>query len=184
MGRLVEIQPPGIVTDWVPKVLGIQSSNPRLNDLLTTILPVADVFGSELSAQVAFGEVQGALGATEVAHTAPLQQGPNAPRLRLYLSMEYWHDDVAPRQLRAGRILTPSNFTPTIFPFVAMTDSTSIAGDTGAAGGDNRLAVRTFTVGAGDRAAIRADTMGAGARIHLRVAFIEMQAGAYTRGIL
>ena len=184
MASELPINPPGNQLDWYSKVLGIGASGgvpfPLIDRVLSTILPTIDAFGTEKIAQVGYAQVQGALGGVEVAHNAPLLIGANAPRARIYLSMEYWHDDVVNRQIRAGRIIPDSSGT---FPFVAISNSLSIAGDTGAGGGDNRLAVRNVTIGPNQRIAARADQMGGGARLTLRVAFIEFQVGQYVRSI-
>jgi hypothetical protein len=180
MVRELELQPPGGQLLWVPSVLNVQSSLPILNSMMSMVVPNVDVFGTERLANPGFAEVLGALGGVEVTHNAPLSQGINAPRIRIYVSMEYWHDDVVNRQLRAGRVLPESSG---IFPFVALNDSVSVPGDTGAGGGDNRLAVRNVTVGPAMRIGVRADAMGAGARITLRVFFLEMQLGQYVRSI-
>lgn len=184
MGSELPISPPGNQLDWYSKVLGIGATGgvpmPLIDRVWSTILPTIDAFGTEKIAQVGYAEVQGPVGNVELAHNAPLLVGPNAPRARIYLSMEYWHDDIVNRQLRAGRIIPEASGT---FPFVGITNSVSIAGDTGAGGGDNRLAVRNVTIGPNQRIAVRADQMGGGARLTLRVAFIEFQVGQYVRSI-
>jgi hypothetical protein len=179
MVREINIEPPGSPLLWIPNVFRFQSALPRIDSALSMLIPVVDAFGTEklASGEVGFAEVLGALGAVEVSHNAPLADGVNTPRARQYLSMEYWHDDIVNHQLRAGRILPESSG---LFPFVALRDSVDIPGDTGAGGGDNRLAVRNFHIGPNMRAAVRADAMGGGARITLRVTFVEFILGQYT----
>jgi hypothetical protein len=177
--RLLRIQPPGSVLDHYTTVLGIQDANPVIDEVISTVFPTIDAFGSERIGQATSDEVLGALGGIELVHSA-VPQG----LVRQYLSMEFWHDDAVNRQLRPGRIVVDATVPPPgSFKFVAMDPSVSIAGDTGAGGGDNRLAVRNFTVGPGQNAAVRADAMAVGARITMRCVFVVFRLGAYTRSL-
>jgi len=98
--------------------------------------------------------------------------------------MEFWHDDAVNRQLRPGRIVVDATAgLPGAFRFVAMESGVSIPGDTGAGGGDNRLAVRNFTIGPGQNAAVRADAMAAGAQLFMRCVFITFRLGTVLRSI-
>jgi len=179
MVRELSIQPPGDQFDWITKILQVQAGQPLIDGLLSTVLPTIDGFGSEKIDNVGYAEVLGGLGALEVLHNAPLAQGPNAPRFRIYTAMEYWHDDAAAHHLRAVRVVPEAGGT---FPAVAFSNALLIAGDTGGTG-QFRLAVRNATVGPGQQIGVRADAMGAGARITLRVHFVELQVGQYTRNI-
>lgn len=149
-----------------------------------SISPTVDVFGTEkmgdfgTDPSLGYAEILGALGGVEVTHSAPLAVGRNAPRCRLYLAMEYWHDDVVAHDLRAGRVVP----TGVGFPFVALANGVSVPGDQLGTGADH-LAVRNFTVGPNMRAAVRADAMGAGARLTMRVMWVEFILGQYVRSI-
>jgi len=177
--RLLVIQPPGSILDHYAKVLGIQSANPVIDELISTIFPTIDAFGSERMEAASSDEVLGALGGIELAHSAV-----PAGLCRFYLSMEFWHDDGVNRQLRPGRICQDATVAPPgAFRFVAMDASIDVPGDTGAGGGDNRLAVRNFTVGPAQSAAIRAPAMAAGARITMRCLFVTFRLGAYLRSV-
>lgn len=188
MARELPIQPPGTPLDWYAKVLGVGGGGsapfPLIDAVLSTIVPTIDAFGSEKAGELSSDETLGALGAVEVSHSAPPVVGVNAPRCRFYLCTEFWHDDVVAHQLRIGRIVVDQTVPPPgLFRFVAMSDSVSIAGDTGSAGGDNRLAIRNFTIGPGQNVAVRADAMGAGARITMRHVFATFQLGQYLRSV-
>lgn len=186
MARELPINPPGDPLDWYSKVLGIGSGGgvpfPIIDSVLSTIFPTIDAFGSEKAGSLTSDEVLGGLGNVELAHSAPPTTGQNAPRVRFYVCMEFWHDDVVNRQLRPGRIV-PDATAAGQFRFVAIGDSVDIPGDTGSPGGDNRLAVRNFTIGPGQNAAVRADNMGAGAQLYSRAVFCVFQLGQYLRTI-
>jgi len=174
MVRELRIQPREGQLLWVPQQFNVQDFTPRIDSLLSTLLPTVEVFGTEKMAEVQYAEVLGALGAVEVLHTAVA-----GGRCRIYLVMEYWHDDVVNRELRAGRVVPEATAG---FPFVATTRSESLPGDTGGTG-VNRRVVRNITVGPGARTGARADAMGGAARVTLRVHFIDFQLGAYVRSV-
>ena len=179
MVREIRIQPPGGQLLWLPANFNAQSFFPRIDGLLSTLFPSVDVFGTEKMGETGYAEVLGPLGGLEVTHNAPEAEGENAPRCRVYLAMEYWHDDVVNRELRAVRVVPEDSGT---FPAVAITNSVSRPGDT-AGIGVNRLSVRNVTIGPNMRIGARADAMGGAARMTLRVHFIEFQLGAYVRSI-
>lgn len=179
MVREMQIEPPGSPLLWLPNVFRIQGQLPRIDSILSTLLPVVQSFGTEKMGETGYAEVLGGLGALEVTHNAPLAEGVNTPRCRIYLSMEYWHDDAVNHELRAVRIVPEASG---LFPAVALTNSINTAGDPGGTG-VNRLAVRNVTIGPNMRIGARADAMGAGARITLRVHFIEFILGQYVTSI-
>lgn len=171
--------------EWLAKTfVANRDAIPLPRGFWNTISPTVDVFGTErmgnfgTDPSLGFAEVQGALGGLEVSHSLVALTGRNAPRVRLYLSMEYWHDDPVPRVIRPGRIVP----TGTGFPFVAHRDGATTAGDV-LATGIGRLAVRNFTVGPNMAAAARANAMGVGARLTIRVMWIEMNLGEYARSV-
>lgn len=184
MASELPISPPGSQLDWYAKILGIGRGGfapfPIIDAVLSTVIPTIDAFGSEKIAEVASAEQLGTLGAVELFHSAPLPIGPNAPRMRIYLNTEFWHDDVLAHQLRLGRIVVSATGA---FLFVALTPSVLVPGDTGSAGGDNRLAARNITIGPQQNLAVRADAMGGGARLFMRHVFLEMQVGQYVRSL-
>ena len=166
MVRELGIEPPGSPLLWIPNVFRPQDQLPRIDALLSTVIPQVNAFGTEKMAETGYAEVQGDLGDIEVLHNAPRAEGPNTPRCRIYLSMEYWHDDNVNHDLRAGRVVPEDTGS---FPFVAITNSIDTAGDPGGTG-QNRLAVRNVTI-------------GPNMRITLRVSFIEFILGQYVTSV-
>ncbi len=154
--------------DWMAKALvANRDALPIPEGMVDLIVPNIDIFGTDRQAELQVATVNGALGALEVSHD-PVDPG----RCRLYLSMEYSHDDIVARRLRPGRIIP----TAAGFPFAGMRDEASRTAS-------QFLAVRNFTVGPGQRASLRVDALGGGARIIITVAWVEFALGEYLRSI-
>ncbi len=155
---------------WMAKTLTANRDPlPFPRGMTDTLNPVIDVFGSQRIEDREFAIVNGNLGQIEVFHT----QVPEG-RQRQYLSMEYLHDDVVPRGLRAGRILGLTGLGGAAF--AGLRDEISVPAG-------QFLAVRNFTVGPGDFAAVTVAALGGGARIAILVLWIETPVGEYLRSV-
>lgn len=89
-------------------------------------------------------------------------------RWRLYLSIEYWHNDTVNREIAPARVVETSG----TFPIARFRDEISVAGDF-------RLAARQISIGPGNRIAVETRAIGAGARLFASVVWIELPLGEY-----
>ncbi len=168
MVRLIRIERS---IEWPARALvANRDALPFPTGMLDLIVPQVDIFGSERIQEAQVATVLGTLGAVELSHDA-VQAGS----CRLYLSLEYSHDDAgvgAPRRIRPGRIIP----TSLGFPFASFRDEILT-------NADELLAVRNFTVGPTQRAAVRVDAINVGARITGTFVWIEFVVGEYVQSI-
>ncbi len=165
MARLLRIER---AIRWMAKTLTANRDPlPFPEGIINVVNPIIDVFGSQRIEEIQFEIVNAGLGEIQVVHgPVPIET------VRQYLSMEYVHDDVVNRGLRAGRLIR----TPTAVSFAGMRDEISVPAG-------QFLAVRNFTVGPTNFAAVETAAMGAGGRMAVIVTWIDTPTGEYLRSI-
>ncbi len=161
---------------WLATALQTFRQRPLPGVYAPIVTPTIDTFGTEAyGAQVQFASDQSPLGGIELLHSRIALD-----RIRFYISMEWFHDDVAGtiRQLAPIRV---GEFAGG-FPQQLIGPTVGLDGDGG--GEDQQREARQSVIGLpGGFVGVRAGAMGVGARLTLRVTFIEFPVGEYVFGM-
>lgn len=143
------------------------------NEILSTLLPVVDIFGTQQIENQEFAEVLGGVGNLEVFHDAVPPQ-----RIRLYSAIEMTHDALLPSWVRIGQIVSPG---PGVASFVGFQPAALRPAASSPQQGEGAIALRSLWVGPGNRAAGRINAIAAGEQLTLRLVWVEMVLGEAIR---
>ncbi len=157
--------------DWIGRALTAnQDAFTMPSAFWDTVSPTVDAFGSSRINEIQFAQVNGALAGIETLHTRV-----PADRQRLYLAMEWSHDDIGfLRPTRSVRVLTTDQM---LFPAVGIQDQHT------AAIAQEVFAVRNVVVPPLGWIGVRTTGLGVGARNVIRVIWAEYPVGEYPLGI-
>ncbi len=160
---------------WLATVLQTFRERPLPGFYNPLINPTVDTFGTEiLGQQIRFDSIQGTLAGLELLHTRV-----PADTVRQYLTLEWFHDDLAGvlRNLSLIRVLETAGG----FPQLRITPTRFLDGDGG--GADQQREARQMVVGMPDQfVGVSTTALGGGARLTLRMMWVDMPVGEYMVG--